>query len=98
MRLAVVGGLEAIFRIKSGAVVFHDDLAAGTRPAGGDSDAQRRGIRIHAVLDGVLRDGLQGQRRQTEIDVRRIVVDEEHVVKLSLLAGSKIYRNRFIKL
>ena len=34
---------------------------------------QRFGILVHAMLDGVLHDGLQNQRRHAEIHMRRIV-------------------------
>ena len=37
------------------------------------------------MLHGVLHQGLQGQRRQAEICNRRIVLHEQHVLKLRLL-------------
>ena len=60
MPFAVVGGVEAPV------VVGYDDLAAGSRFSRLDGNAKRSGIGISAVLDGILHDGLQGQRRDTE--------------------------------
>jgi hypothetical protein len=45
---------------------------------------QRPGIGIHAVLDGVLHDGLQGQWRQAKACEGRIEINNKHIVKLRL--------------
>ena len=68
-RLAVIGG------VKTAAVVRNDDLTAGIRFSRTDGNVKRAGIRISAVLDGVLHDGLQGQRRHAEPCMRRVVRD-----------------------
>ena len=81
MRPAFVGG------VKTGTVVPHDDLSAGIRAPCPDGDAQRLGILVHAVLDGVLHNGLQGQRRQAKLGKRRIVIHQKHIVKLRLFYG-----------
>ena len=52
---------------KAGAVVLHDDLAAGLCFPGSYGDVKGSGLRIHAVFDGVLHDGLEGQRRQAKL-------------------------------
>ncbi len=48
---------------------------------------QRCGIWVHAILDGVFHNGLQGQRRHAKPGVRRIVVNEKAILKLNLLHG-----------
>ena len=45
---------------------------------------QRLGIRVKAMLDCVFHNRLQGQRRQTEIGERGIVIHNKHIVILSL--------------
>jgi hypothetical protein len=52
MRLALIA------RVKTRAVIFHDDLGAGIRTPGPDGDMQRIGIEIQAMLDGVFHNGL----------------------------------------
>lgn len=42
-----------------------------------DKDMQRPGIRIHPMLNGVLHDGLQGERRQAELGIRSTESVEE---------------------
>ena len=39
------------------------------------------------MLDSVFDDGLQGERRQAKEGVRRVVIDQEAVIKLGLLHG-----------
>ena len=53
-------------QIKSGTVVLHSDHAAGIRVTCPDQNMKRVGIRVHAMLDGILRNGLQGQWWQTK--------------------------------
>ena len=52
-------GRVVLGRLEAGAVVLHGDFAARIRLSGTDEYAQRFGIRVQAVLDGVFHDGLQ---------------------------------------
>ena len=47
-----------VSRLKTGAVVFHDDMSTGVRVPCPDGDVKRIGIQVHAVLDGVFHNGL----------------------------------------
>ena len=78
MFFTVIGGS------KTASVVFHDDLSAGIRVLCPDGDVQRLGIGVHTMLDGVFHDGLQSQRRHLEMNKRRIVIHNKHLVKLRL--------------
>ena len=81
MRLAVIGGDIAA------AVVRYGDLASGGRYPGPYGNVQRACAGVSAVLDGVFHNGLQGQRRQAEEGVRRVVFDKEAFAVLRLLHG-----------
>ena len=81
MRLLIVG------RRKAGAVVFYDDLAAGICLPGPYGDVQGGVLGIHAVLDGILHNGLESQRRQAEFLVQDIIVYRKAVFKLHLFHG-----------
>lgn len=80
-------GLVVIDGFKIGTIVLHDDFVARICPARVDEDVERFGILVHAVLDGIFDDGLKRQRRHAKIDMRRVIVDEEAVFKLSLFHG-----------
>ena len=79
MRLAVIGVG------KTAAVIRSDDLAAGICFSCPYGNVKRTGIGISAVLDGVLHYRLQGQRRYAEPGMRRIEIDDQAVLVLSLL-------------
>ena len=93
MRLAVIGSAGPQ-SIEISAVVFHDDDAHVLRLHRTDGDMKGCGIRIHAVLDGIFDDGLQRQRRHAEVDMRRVVVDEQEVLELRLFYGKICARVR----
>lgn len=76
MWLFVISGLKA------GAVVLHKDDAVGLCLPGLYPDVQRLGIRVSAMDNGVLHDGLQGQRREMKLGIRRVVFDEKAVIIL----------------
>jgi len=65
--------LAVIDRLKICAVVLHGDFTAKICHARSDENVERFGILIHAMLYGVFHDGLQGQRRQAEIQIRRVI-------------------------
>ena len=75
---AFVGG------IKTGSVILHDDLNPCFRALCPDEDVKRAGIGIHAVFYGIFHNGLQCERRQTEVCKGRIVIHEEHILMLRL--------------
>ena len=81
MGLAFIGG------IKARAGIFHDDLCSGIRAPRPDGDAQRTGVGVNAMLDGILHDGLKGQRRQAELCKRRIVFHKKHLLISRLFHG-----------
>ncbi len=66
------GGL--LFGIEAGPVVLDDDLTAIPGFAGLDRDEQNGPFPVHAVLDGVFHNGLEGEGRQPEFRVGRIVL------------------------
>ena len=67
------------------ASILHNDFGGGTSAPAGirvscpDGDAQRAGVGVNAMLDGILHDGLKGQRRQAEMCKRRIVFHKKHL-------------------
>ena len=75
--------------IETGAVVLHDDLAGRAHFSGFDYNAQRDGLGIHAVLDGVLCEGLQREWWYAELGVRNVEVDDELALELCLLNGKE---------
>ena len=86
MRLDLYGGIEP------GAAVLHDDRGAGIRMLCPDTDMQRPGIRIHPMLNGVLHDGLQGERRQAELGIRSAESGKRPTTTW-LMASTTIARN-----
>ena len=79
--------LVRVRRVKSRAVVLHEDFRDGVCVPCPDQDAQRSGIGVHPVLYRIFHDGLQGQRRQAEADKGRIVRHDKHIVVLGLFYG-----------
>ena len=70
MRLVVFDRVIAV------AVVLPYYLVCRCCLSGGDGDMNRVAARFHAVLDGVLNDRLQRQRRHAEQGVRRVEIDK----------------------
>jgi len=76
-----------IVEIKAAAVVHNNDLTAGICFSCLNGNVKLTGIRISAVFDGIFHDGLEGQRRHTKQDVRRVIIDNQAVLVLGLLHG-----------
>ena len=76
-----------LIRREAGTVVLDSNHASGAGMPCADQDVQRAGIRVYAMLDGILHDGLKGQRRQTELHKLRVVFHEKHFIILCLLYG-----------
>ena len=79
--------LIVIHRLKARAVVLYNDLAAGICLTGDDRDVDLIAACDQTMLNGILYDRLQSQRRQTEVAVFCIKVDKKCVFKLRLLNG-----------
>ena len=73
--------------MKAYAIVFHDDFAMLFRLPGFDGDVDGGVAALHTVLDGILHDGLQGQRRDAEIGKRCVELDQQLVLEPGLFDG-----------
>jgi len=82
MRAAVIG------KVKTAAVIRDSDLTSGVRLPRTDENMQYTGIRISAVLYGILHNRLQRQRRHTEMGMGRVVIDRQTFLVLGLLQRS----------
>ena len=79
LRVGVAGGIEAH------SVVLRDDLDGLVRLPCFNGNMYRIAAFTHSVLDGVLNDRPESQRRNAERPVRRIEVDKEIIFKLRLI-------------
>ena len=87
MRLTVIGC------VKTGAVVFHNNLNAEIRGLCPDGNAQRSVIGIHTMLNGVFYNGLQSQRWKAEMGKARVCSSSmEKGMVLSLATALKFLR------